>query len=226
MFSFRTSKVGKRMSDVLTERLAAGAPPIVAILRGLSPGEAASVGEALIDAGIEILEIPLNSPDPLMSIAILAKALGRRALVGAGTVTVPEQVRGVAAAGGSLIVSPNTDKDVIGTALDAGLVPIPGFMTPGEAFIAISSGAHSLKMFPAGTLGTQHLRALKDVMPRHVSIWAVGGTNVDTLADWIDAGARGIGVGSALFTAGMPASEVGKRAAKLIARWRAIKRSG
>ena len=153
----------------------AAAPPIVAILRGVTPGEILAVAGALVAAGIRAIEVPLNSPDALTSIGLLCAAHGDKVLCGAGTVLSPRAVEDVAAAGGRLIVTPNTDPEVIAHAVALGLTVMPGFATPSEAFTAVKAGARQLKLFPAGTFGPGHIRAVRDVLPREVAVYAVGG---------------------------------------------------
>lgn len=176
--------------------------PLVAIIRGVTPAEAEAVGEALYEAGIRIIEVPLNSPDPLKSIERLAGSLGERALVGAGTVLKPRQVAEVQAAGGRLIVSPNTNADVIAATVAAGLVSCPGFFTPSEAFSALAAGAHALKLFPAEAATPAVVKAQRAVLPRQVPLLVVGGVKAAGLAAWLDAGASGFGLGSGLFRPG------------------------
>jgi len=202
--------------------LARGAPPIVAILRGVRPDEVVAIGEALVAAGIALIEVPLNSPDPLESIARLAAAIGDHALVGAGTVLDPEAVDRVAQAGGRLIVTPNTDAPVIARAVALGLEAMPGFATPSEAFAAIHAGARRLKLFPAAGLGPAYLKAVREILPTDVRCWAVGGTSAANLGDWLNAGAEGIGVGGALYRPGDDAGVVARRARALIEAFRAI----
>ena len=182
--------------------------PLIAILRGITPEEAVGVGEALVEAGIGLIEVPLNSPEPLRSIELLARHLGEDALVGAGTVLTREQVSDVAQAGGRLIVSPSTDPEVIATTVDKGMVSAPGYFTPSEAFAALRAGAHALKLFPAEAASPSVVRAQRAVLPRHVPLLVVGGVVPDTVADWIAAGADGFGLGSALFKPGRSAREV------------------
>ena len=176
--------------------------PLVAIIRGVTPDQAEGVGEALYAAGIRIIEVPLNSPDPLKSIERLADSLGERALVGAGTVLKASQVADVQAAGGRLIVSPNTNADVIAATVAAGLVSCPGFFTPTEAFAALAAGAYALKLFPAEAATPAVVKAQRAVLPRDVPLLVVGGVKADGLAAWLDAGADGFGLGSGLFKPG------------------------
>lgn len=191
--------------------------PIVAILRGLSPREAEPVGAALVEAGIRIIEVPLNSPDPLESIGRLAARFGHEALVGAGTVLTADEVRRVRDAGGRLIVSPNSDSAVIAATVEAGLVSCPGFFTPSEAFSALAAGAHALKLFPAEAASPSVLRAQRAVLPAAIPVVPTGGIGESTIRAWIEAGANGVGLGSSLYRPGLNPNEVGERAAALVA---------
>jgi 2-dehydro-3-deoxyphosphogalactonate aldolase len=182
--------------------------PLVAIIRGVTPDEAEAVGEAIYEAGIRIIEVPLNSPEPLRSIATLAKRMGDRALVGAGTVLTPTQVRDVKDAGGQLIVSPNTNPDVVTAAASAGLVSCPGFFTPSEAFVAIAAGAHALKLFPAEAASPAYVKAQRAVLPKDIPLLVVGSVKPDMMGRWLDAGANGFGLGSGVFRPGNSAAEV------------------
>jgi 2-dehydro-3-deoxyphosphogalactonate aldolase len=195
--------------------------PLVAILRGLVPEEAVEVGEALVAAGFRTLEVPLNSPRPLESIARLAAALGDRAIVGAGTVLTPAEAHAVADAGGRLMVSPNTDAAVIAAARARHMLALPGGFTPTEAFAALAAGADALKLFPAEIAGPAGLKALRAVLPAGTRVYAVGGVSPETIPAWRAAGASGAGLGSALFTPGRSAAEVGDRAAAFVRAWRA-----
>lgn len=195
--------------------------PLVAILRGVTPDTVLAIGQALFDAGFRAIEVPLNSPDPFNSIARLARHFGDTCLVGAGTVLTPDAVEKVAAAGGQLIVTPNTDPAVIARAVERGLLPMPGFATATEAFAAIKAGARHLKLFPAATYGHGHIRALSAVMPADVKLYAVGGVGADNLSIWRMAGVAGIGVGSEIFKPGFTAEQVGARAQQIILSWRA-----
>jgi 2-dehydro-3-deoxyphosphogalactonate aldolase len=190
--------------------------PLVAILRGVRPDEVVAIGGALIDAGVRTIEVPLNSPDPLDSIGRLARAFGDRCLIGAGTVLRVEDVDAVKAAGGALIVTPNTDAAVIGRAVALGLRTAPGFATASEAFAAIAAGAQVLKLFPASTYGPPHLKALKSVLPKGVPVFAVGGVGPKHMAPWIAAGAAGFGVGSELYRPGDAPDEVARKARTLV----------
>jgi 2-dehydro-3-deoxyphosphogalactonate aldolase len=189
----------------------------VAIIRGVTPDEAEAVGQAIFDAGIRIIEVPLNSPEPLRSIERLAARFGDEALIGAGTVLEPQQVRDVAAAGGRLIVSPNTNAEVIAAAAAAGLVSAPGYFTPSEAFAALAAGATALKLFPAEGVTPAVLKAQRAVIPRGVPIIVVGGVAPDNMQPWRDAGADGFGLGSGLYKPGQSADATAERARAYVA---------
>jgi 2-dehydro-3-deoxyphosphogalactonate aldolase len=186
--------------------------PLIAILRGVRPDEAADVGMALVDAGVRIIEVPLNSPDPLASVAALATRCGDVALVGAGTVLDPLDVGRVAEAGGEIIVSPNADTAVIRETVARGLASAPGIFTPSEAFAALGAGAHVLKLFPAEAAPPPVVKAMRAVLPRSVPLLAVGGITPEAMADYLAAGATGFGLGSALYAPGSSAAEVRSRA--------------
>ena len=197
----------------------AAPPPIVAILRGVKPDEILDIAAALVAAGIKGIEVPLNSPDPLASIEKLCDAFGDQALCGAGTVLSPQAVDEVAGAGGKLIVTPNTDPEVITRAVERKLVAMPGFATPSEAFAAVKAGAKALKLYPASSFGPGHIKAVKDVLPKDILVYAVGGVGAANLEPWRTAGVAGIGVGGELYRPGYTAKEVGERAAALVAAW-------
>jgi len=182
--------------------------PLVAVLRGLTPDEAPAIGDALVEAGFTLIEVPLNSPDPCRSIRLLADRLGDRAVIGAGTVLTPERVAAVRDAGGALVVSPNTDTDVIRATVAAGMISLPGYFTPTEAFAALAAGAHGLKLFPAEAASPAVLRAQRAVLPRDAAMLAVGGITPDAMAPWRAAGADGFGLGSNLYRTGKPAADV------------------
>jgi 2-dehydro-3-deoxyphosphogalactonate aldolase len=186
--------------------------PLVAILRGVRPDEVGAIADALVDAGFAMIEVPLNSPDPLASIALLAKRYGPDVVIGAGTVLNVAEVGAMAAAGGRLIVSPNVDPAVIRASVAAGLVSLPGYFTPSEAFVALGAGAHGLKLFPAEAASPAVLKAQRAVLPAAVPLLAVGGVGVDNLGAWMAAGAQGAGLGSGLYKPGMTAHDVADRA--------------
>ena len=198
-----------------------GILPLVAILRGIRPEEVLEVGDALREAGIGAIEVPLNSPSPLESVARLAGKFGDRCLCGAGTVLTPQDVDAVHAAGGRLIVTPNTVPAVIERAVTLGMTVMPGFATATEAFAALTAGAGLLKLFPAASYGPGHLKALRDVLPPTVAVFAVGGVGAANLSPWRQAGCAGLGVGGDLYRPGHPAGEVHRRALALVAAWRA-----
>lgn len=194
--------------------------PLVAILRGVRPDEVAPIAEALFAAGLRLVEVPLNSPQPLESIAALRQMEGRM-IWGAGTVLTPDQVDAVAGVGGRMIVSPNTNPAVILRTVELGLEPLPGFATATEAFAALEAGARRLKLFPAASYGPDHLKALKAVLPVEAEVIPVGGVGPDQMAAWKAAGARGFGLGSDLYKPGMTADEVGRRASAALTALRA-----
>ncbi len=191
--------------------------PLVAIIRGVTPGEAVAVGEALYDEGIRIIEVPLNSPEPLESIRLLATALGDRALIGAGTVLEPADVHRVAEAGGRLIVSPNTYAPVIEGTVAAGLVSMPGYFTPSEAFEAIRAGAHALKLFPAEAATPSVVKGQLAVLPKHIPMLVVGGIAPGNMRQYLEAGARGFGLGSGIYKPGQTPEQVRMQAQAYIA---------
>lgn len=187
--------------------------PLVAILRGITPGECDAVGDALVAAGFRILEVTLNSPEPLESLARLARRFGDVALVGAGTVTEPGQVESVRAAGGRLVVTPQADPEVVRRAKEAGLEVLAGFSTPTEAFQVLRAGADALKLFPAEASPPPVLRAIRAVLPRAVRILPVGSITPESMGGYWEAGADGFGLGSALYRSGKPVSDVSAAAA-------------
>jgi len=197
--------------------------PLVAILRGVKPAEAVDVGAALIDAGFAIIEVPLNSPEPLESIARLVQAFGAKVLVGAGTVTSADEVAKVGAAGGRLIVMPHADARVVGAAKAGGLFALPGFATPSEAFAMIAAGADGLKLFPAEASPPRVLKAMRAVLPKSMPVLPVGSITPDKMADYWAAGANGFGLGSALYKPGATAAQVAGAAAQFVAALAKIK---
>ncbi|AEF20375.1 MULTISPECIES: 2-dehydro-3-deoxy-6-phosphogalactonate aldolase [Pseudomonas] len=198
--------------------------PLIAILRGVTPEEIMPVGLALYEAGFRAIEIPLNSPEPLHSIGLLAAELGERALIGAGTVLSVRQVEEVAQAGGRLIVSPNCNAQVIQATRQAGLFSAPGVATPSEGFAALEAGADVLKLFPAEQFNPAIVKAWRAVFARDVALLPVGGITPANMAGYLAAGASGFGLGSALYKPGMSAREVGDNAAAFVAAWQAIPR--
>jgi 2-dehydro-3-deoxyphosphogalactonate aldolase len=190
--------------------------PLVAVLRGITPADAESIGDALVDAGIVIVEVPLNSPEPYESIARLARRIGPRALVGAGTVTTAAQVTEVAKAGGRLTVSPHANAAVVRAAKAAGLLAIPGFFTATEAWTMLDAGADALKLFPAEAASPAMLKALRAVLPPGTIVIPVGSMQPDTLAPWLHAGADGFGIGSSLYKPGDSAATVAAKAVPLV----------
>jgi 2-dehydro-3-deoxyphosphogalactonate aldolase len=188
---------------------------LVGILRGLTPERAPDVGAVLVAAGFRVIEVPLNSPEPFESIKLLARAHGD-CVVGAGTVLTPAEVDRVHGAGGRLVVAPNCEPAVIRRALELDLRVFPGIATATEAFTAISSGATELKLFPAATYGSKHLKALKSVLPKHVRVFPVGGIGAQDIAEWLASGADGFGFGSELFTPAYTLAQVETRARGLI----------
>lgn len=189
--------------------------PLIAILRGLTPAEAPSIGQALVDSGFALIEVPLNSPEPLHSIAELVEQFPQ-ALIGAGTVLNAQQVKDVHAAGGRLIVSPHFNPAVVAQALALGMVVLPGVATPSEAFAALDAGAHGLKLFPAEMMSPATVKALRAVLPANVPLLPVGGIAPDNMAAYRAAGAHGFGLGSALYAPGRSADQVRHQAAVLV----------
>jgi 2-dehydro-3-deoxyphosphogalactonate aldolase len=186
--------------------------PLIGIIRGVTPEQAEAVGDAIHEGGIRIIEVPMNSPDPLKSIELIARRLGERALVGAGTVVHPKQVEQVKAAGGRIIVSPNTDVDVVAASVAAGLVACPGYFTPSEAFAAIGAGAHALKLFPAEGASPSVMKAQLAVLPRDMPVLAVGGIKPNNMRPWLEAGATGFGLGGGLYQPGQSAEDTRAKA--------------
>ena len=200
-----------------------GRLPLVAILRGLEPERAIQVGEALVEAGFDIIEVPLNSPEPLVSIAALVEALGHRALIGAGTVLAEAEVDALAAIGAQLVVSPNCNPAVIRRSVEHGMVSLPGVLTPTEMFAAIEAGASGLKLFPADMAGPAVIKAVRAVLPPAVPILAVGGISAANMGDYLAAGAAGFGIGGALFMPGKPLDAIAADARAIVAAYKAAR---
>jgi 2-dehydro-3-deoxyphosphogalactonate aldolase len=197
--------------------------PLIAILRGVRPAEVVEVAAALHDAGIRIVEVPLNSPDPFASIERLS-AMAERMVCGAGTVLNAEQVDLAVTAGSAIIVSPNTEPSVIRQSLVRGAIPVPGIATATDAFTALAAGARWLKLFPAATYGPDHLKALAAVLPAEAQVIPVGGVSTANMKQWWSAGARGFGLGSDLFKAGMTLQHVRERAREAVGVVSALRR--
>jgi 2-dehydro-3-deoxyphosphogalactonate aldolase len=194
-----------------------GACPLVAIIRGVTPDEAEPTARAIFDAGIRIIEVPLNSPEPLRSIERIAAALGEKAVIGAGTVLDPLDVGRVRDAGGTLIVSPNTQAQVIQATVEAGMVSCPGMFTPTEAFTALAAGAHLLKYFPGEAASPKVLKALRAVLPKQVPVVVTGGVTIESIPAWLDAGANGAGLGSGLYKPGQDPAVTAQKARDFVA---------
>jgi 2-dehydro-3-deoxyphosphogalactonate aldolase len=190
--------------------------PLVAILRGVKPGEVEAIAAALEDNGVAIVEVPLNSPDPLDSIARLARSFGSRLLIGAGTVMTAQQVGDIAKAGGRLIVTPHADVAVTRAAKQHGMLAVPGFFTPTEAFALLAAGADALKLFPAEGTRPEVLRAMRAVLPPGTAVLPVGGMDAFNMAAWHAAGAAGFGIGSAIYKPGDTAAVVADKAKRLV----------
>lgn len=202
---------------------AAKACGIVAILRGVTPEEVAGIGDALHDAGIRVVEVPLNSPEPFRSIATLAARFQNRMVVGAGTVLDVDSVDQLKSAGGQISVSPDCNPQVIARAVENGMVPLPGVFTPTEAFTAVRAGARHLKLFPAEAASSKTVKAWKAVLPRDVNVYAVGGVTPANMKDWADAGCSGFGIGSNIYKPGMSAEDVAKAARAFVAAWKDLR---
>lgn len=196
---------------------------LIAILRGITPGETVDVCQALIAAGITMIEVPLNSPDALTSIALASNSLSEQAAIGAGTVLTKKQVWAVSDAGGTFVVSPDTNKQVIEETVRLQMLSYPGVFTPTDAFRAIKAGATGLKFFPAEVLGPKGIKAIKAVLPPELPIYAVGGANPDNFTDYFDVGCTGFGLGTYIYKPGMTAADVADRAATAVAAYDAGK---
>ncbi|EYD74644.1 2-dehydro-3-deoxyphosphogalactonate aldolase [Rubellimicrobium mesophilum DSM 19309] len=197
--------------------------PIIAILRGVTPAEALPIAGALVEAGITTIEVPLNSPDPFVSIGAMVREFGDRAKIGAGTVLTTEDVGYVRDVGGRIVVSPNCDPEVIRATRAAGMESWPGVMTPTECFAALKAGATGLKIFPGSLLGPDGLKAIRAVLPKGTLVYGVGGASADNFAAWIKASADGFGIGTALYTPGLSAADVSERARVIVAAFDAAK---
>lgn len=197
------------------------AHPLVAILRGVTPDTALQVAQLLFDAGFRVIEVPLNSPQAMLSIEKIQRALGSQVMVGAGTVLSAEQVDACAQAGATLILSPNMNPRVIGRTRERGLLSVPGVATPTEGFDALDAGAHALKMFPADVLGTASIKGWRAVFPPATAFFSVGGIGAHNLREYRLAGATGAGLGTSLFVPGLAPEELTRRAAALLAAWAA-----
>ena len=205
------------MSHAAAFDTAFAACPLVAILRGVRPDEVEAIGDALVEAGFTLIEVPMNSPDPLDSVRRLAQRLGTRAVIGAGTVLRPQDGGAVADAGGAMVISPNANPTVIAATAAAGLVSLPGVSTPTEAFAALEAGATALKLFPAEGSDPKVLKAMLAVLPKGLRVLPVGGIAPGTMAPWRTAGAAGFGLGSALYKPGMTSGEVASNARAFVA---------
>lgn len=193
--------------------------PLIAILRGIERREAADICGALIDAGIDRIEVPLNSPDPFESIGRMVEAHGKNALIGAGTVLTPEQVAHVYRVGGHIVVSPNCDKSVIRATKTLGMQSFPGVLTPTECFDALKWGADGLKVFPAFKMGIEGLKAMRAVLPAETQVYMVGGVGPENFGDWLKAGANGFGLGSSLYKPGDKIEDIASKAKDTVAAW-------
>ena len=196
---------------------------IVAILRGVTPDEVIAVSQTLYDAGIRVVEVPLNSPEPFVSIEKLSKTFADKMVVGAGTVLSVQEVNVLKAHGGEISVSPDCNEEVISRAVALGMEPLPGVFTPTEAFAAIHAGAKHLKLFPAEMASPATIKAWKAVLPKHVKIYAVGGVTPENMGDWLSAGASGFGIGSSLYKPGSNLVTVSESAHSLVSAWKRAK---
>lgn len=204
------------LQDYLTEL------PLIAILRGLKPENAEAVGHTLVEAGFRVIEVPLNSPEPFRSIEILARTMPGNVLIGAGTVLDPDQVNGVHDVGGKVIVMPHADTAVIRRTKEQNLVCLPGAATPTEAFAALKAGADAIKIFPAEAIPPAVVKAWRAVLPKHVPVMPVGGIQPGTMKPYVEAGANGFGLGSALFTPSLTVEEIGRNARSFASAWREL----
>jgi 2-dehydro-3-deoxyphosphogalactonate aldolase len=196
---------------------------IVAILRGVTPDEVVAVSQTLYDAGIRVVEVPLNSPEPFTSIEKLSKAFVDKMVVGAGTVLNVQDVNLLKAHGGQISVSPDCNEATISRAVELGMIPLPGVFTPTEAFAAIRAGAKHLKLFPAEVASPATIKAWKAVLPKHIQIYAVGGVTPENMGDWLAAGASGFGIGSSIFKPGISMAKISESAHSLVSAWKRAK---
>ncbi len=196
---------------------------IVAILRGVTPDEVVAVSQTLYDAGIRVVEVPLNSPEPFASIEKLSIAFADKMIVGAGTVLTVQDVNVLKAHGGQISVSPDCNEATISRAIELGMIPLPGVFTPTEAFAAIRAGAKHLKLFPAEVASPATIKAWKAVLPKHVKIYAVGGVTPENMSDWLAAGASGFGIGSSIYKQGLSMAKISESAHSLVSAWKRAK---
>ena len=206
------------MTHIDTIQAAVRQHPLIAILRGLTPAEAPAVGDAIVESGFRLLEVPLNSPQPLDSIALMRERFPD-AMVGAGTVLTAQQVRDVHAAGGVLVVSPNFNAEVVAETARLGMISLPGVATPSEAFAALAAGATGLKLFPAEAASPAVVKAWLAVLPKGTPLMPVGGISPSNMTEWRNAGATGFGIGSALYKPGKAANAVRDDAQQFVAAW-------
>ncbi|MGR6092096.1 2-dehydro-3-deoxy-6-phosphogalactonate aldolase [Brevibacterium sp. CSND-B09] len=200
----------------MTDTVPAG---LIAILRGVRSDEALDIAEGIVDAGFSAIEVPLNSPDPLASISALVEKFGDTVEIGAGTVLTADQVHECRQAGARIVVAPDTDRDVITTALELGLTPYPGAATPTEAFAAVKAGATNVKLFPSSAMGISGMKAWREVLPSGTELFPVGGVGADNAAEWRKAGAAGLGLGSSLYRRGDRPDDVRTRAQAIASAW-------
>jgi len=190
--------------------------PVVAIIRGVTPEEVVDIGNAIFEAGVNIIEVPLNSPEPFASIQRLSSNFGDRCIVGCGTLVKKGDAKKVADAGGQIAVTPTTRPSIIKRCIKLGMTPIPGWATPTEAFAAYQAGARYLKLFPAASFGSGYIKAVKDVLPQDIKILSVGGVGAHNAPEWIEAGIDGFGIGSEIYKAGRSADDVHQRTKKIV----------
>ncbi|RBP51622.1 2-dehydro-3-deoxy-6-phosphogalactonate aldolase [Arenicella xantha] len=199
--------------------------PVIAIIRGVKPDEVVEIGTAIHRAGIGIIEVPLNSPDPFNSIERLSNALGDECITGCGTLVNVTDAQRVADAGGSIAVTPNSNVDVIHACIESELIPMPGWATPTEAYAAYQAGAKYLKLFPAATYGSGHIKAVRAILPSDVTVLAVGGVGAQNASEWLDAGVDGFGIGSEIYRPGDSAEVVFNKASAIVSAIRTVKKS-